>query len=219
MEVYEGIITFNDVAPIQGKTTSRFFGYIKMKDTEGDENSYSMVSFRSQVINQSVKLGKNGMQGMNVKVKGTFEMNNYNQQWQIKVEELFIKGMEQLGQELNHADTPIPQKPSNVPLPTNPTEKLVEHIPAFTSVMPLGPQSGPGSITGGYVASNPVSPTGPGPSGPSGPSGFVGGYVAQTTTQFPMQPSHPIQVSAMPQPLNTMIKMNNHMLPTAISAL
>jgi len=139
MDVYEGIITFNDVAPIQGKTTSRFFGYVKMKDTEGDENSYSLVSFRSQVINQSVALGKNGMQGKTAKIKGVFEMNSYNQQWQLKVEELFLVGMENLGAELNHAETPIPKKPSDVPLPTNPVAKLIEHIPenvCNTMVMP-----------------------------------------------------------------------------------
>ena len=105
MEIYQGKMRFNDTATNPGKNTKRFFGQIDMVDAEGDINTYQIVSFRSQVISQSENLGKNGMSGKTVKVKGEFSQNTYNgnTSWQLKIDELFIEGMESLADDIKQS--------------------------------------------------------------------------------------------------------------------
>ena len=159
LQVYQGKVKFNDTATNPGKGTKRFFGQIEMKDTEGDVNSYQMISFRSQVISQSENLGKNGMSGKNVKVKGVFEQNTYNgnTSWQLKVDELYIEGMETLAETIKEStEIQLPKKPSDVMHPTNPVAPLEEVIPNNSINMPGSVMPVPGAISGGYIY-NPVN--------------------------------------------------------------
>lgn len=188
METYQGKIKFNDTATNPGKNTKRFFGQIEMLDSEGDTNSYAMVSFRSQVISQSENLGKNGMSGKTAKVKGTFELNSYGgkEQWQLKIDELYIEGMENLAETIK-SDTTIqlPKKPSDVTIPTDPTAPLVENIPQ-NSIQNAGVMPMPGSAQGGFVY-NPATNAGPsaaptGGPGPASAGGFVYNQSANNTS-------------------------------------
>jgi len=199
---------FNDTATNEGKNTKRFFGQIDMVDAEGDINTYQIVSFRSQVISQSENLGKNGMSGKTVKVKGEFSQNTYNgnTSWQLKIDELFIEGMESLADDIKQStEIQMPKKPSDVTIPTNPVAPLVEHIPQTSStVMPgaaagyvYNPNLGGAPTNGGNASSSQSSGGGGGgyvyqpsaanvnnglPSG--GPSAVnAGGYVYKGPTQ------------------------------------
>ena len=152
MEIYNGKIKFNDTAT-NPKGSKRFFGLVEMIDAEGDTNSYQMISFRSQVVSQSENLGKNGMMGKEAKIKGVFEINSYNgkDSWQLKVEELYIIGMENLAEDIkNSTDLQLPAKPSNVSHPTNPVAPLVENIPTSNISGPSAVMPMPGN-SGGYV--------------------------------------------------------------------
>ena len=241
MEIYQGRIKFNDTATNPGKNTKRFFGQIEMVDAEGDTNSYGMVSFRSQVISQSENLGKNGMSGKTAKVKGTFELNSYGgrEQWQLKIDELYLEGMENLAETIK-ADTTIqlPKKPSDITIPTDPTAPLVENIPQ-NSIQNAGVMPMPGSTQGGFVYNPNVNGPIAAPSNlgaqTGGPSAALGGgYVYQPTqanthSGLPQAPvSMPGTVSQgfvynqtnqsthrVEKPINDMHKFNNIELPSA----
>lgn len=181
MEIYQGKIKFNDVATNPGKNTKRFFGQIDMVDAEGDINTYQIVSFRSQVISQSENLGKNGMSGKNVKVKGEFSQNTYNGNttWQLKIEELFIEGMESLADDIKQStDIQMPKKPSNVTIPTNPVAQLVENIPQTSSA--VMPGAAAGYVYNPNLGGAPSAPSAIPSGGPSSLGG--GGYVYQPST-------------------------------------
>ena len=214
MEVYSGKVRFNDTSTNPGKGTKRFFGQIEMVDAEGDINSYAMISFRSQVISQSENLGKNGMSGKTVKVKGVFEQNTYNgnTNWQIKIEELYIDGMENLAETIKaDATIQLPKKPSDITIPTNPTLPLVENIPQNSiqnyGVMPMpggGPSvGGPGAVTGGFVYNQSAAVVNSMPSA-GGPSAVSGGFIYNQTPQNTNNglPSAPLNPQALPDGLS-----------------
>lgn len=211
-QVYQGRVKFNDTATNPGKNTKRFFGQIDMTDTEGDINSYQMVSFRSQVISQSENLGKNGMSGRNVKVKGVFEQNTYNGKtnWQLKIDELYIEGMETLAETIKEStEILLPKKPSDITHPTNPVAPLVENIPTNVVNGPGGVMPMPGSVTGGFVYQGNV-PAMPGQGNMPGvqnlPGSVGGGFVYNPTNS-------PTTMQA--KPVREINKLNDHMLPNA----
>lgn len=215
MLVYQGRIKFNDTATNPGKGTKRFFGQIEMKDTEGDYNSYQMISFRSQVISQSENLGKNGMSGKNVKVKGIFEQNTYNGNttWQLKVDELYIEGMETLAETIKEStEIQLPKKPSDVMHPTNPTAPLVENIPANSINMPGGVMPVPGTVRGGFVYQGnvPTMPNQGNLPGQGMPGSVGGGFVYNSTNNPSITPQQAIQ-----KPVREINKMNDYELPNA----
>lgn len=243
-QVYQGKVKFNDTATNPGKNTKRFFGQIDMTDTEGDINSYQMVSFRSQVVSQSENLGKNGMSGKNVKVKGVFEQNTYNGKtnWQLKIDELYIEGMETLAETIKSStEIVLPKKPSDVTHPTNPVAPLVENVPTNSINNPGGVMPIPGSISGGFVYQG-----GPGlaesipGSVASMPGSVGGGFVYQGATPGPAAynnaPTAPVSLPGSvgggfvynsnpngqmtpTQPIQKQVreinKMNDHILPKA----
>ena len=179
-EEFVGEITYNVVNLVSNGTKKIFNAYILLKDLNGTLSSYKVVSFRSQVIYQSEKLGVSGIKGKVVKFKGKFKENVWNGQttFQLMAEEMFIEGMEHLAEEAKQADTTQPKAPAQslapagatlvhtpaavqvpvpavqVPVPTPVTMDTTLYPSAPTLVTPTAPNatqsSGPGHIPGGF---------------------------------------------------------------------
>ena len=154
------------------------------------------------------------MSGRTVKVKGVFEQNTYNgnTNWQLKIDELYIDGMENLAETIK-TDTTIqlPKKPSDITIPTNPTLPLVENIPQNSiqnyGVMPMpggGPSAGgPSAVTGGFIYNQSAAVVNSMPSA-GGPSAVSGGFIYNQTPQNTNNglPSAPLNHQALPDGLS-----------------
>lgn len=113
LQIYKGVMTYNKVYLVKNGTKKMFTGFIKMADEHGNENSYKMNSFRSQIIIQSEAIGERGMAGKNVEVHGEFKQNTWQGEtnWELMAEKIFIEGYEQLAIDAEAADYPMPTPP------------------------------------------------------------------------------------------------------------
>ena len=77
IQIFKGKITFNKNVLYANGTKKRFTGFILIMDEHGNQSSYKLNSFRSQVTIQGDVLGDNGMKGMTCLVHGVFKENNW----------------------------------------------------------------------------------------------------------------------------------------------
>ena len=124
-EIYKGVVTWNTIKLYANGSKKRFEGFIVIKDTNGNETSYKMVSFRSQVIIQGETLGEKGMSGKSCTAHGEFKENtwNGNTTWQFMCDKLILDGMEDLANQAEKAATPLPAVPAGT-LPSNPMQPM-----------------------------------------------------------------------------------------------
>ena len=124
-EIYRGTITWNTIKLYANGSKKRFEGFIVIKDTNSNETSYKMVSFRSQVIIQGETLGEKGMSGKSCVAHGEFKENTWNGEttWQFMCDKLILDGMEELADQAEKAATPLPAVPAGT-LPSNPMQPM-----------------------------------------------------------------------------------------------
>lgn len=199
IQVYEGVMLWNDTNFYANGKKKMSTGTITMVDTNGNPTDYRYVSFRSQVHIQSDAIGKNGMKGIKCQVHGYFEENTYKGEttMQIMVDKLFLEGYEQLAADAEAAGTPLPPVPAGT-LPNTPIQPMVSN----------GMPAAPGAVNAPQP--NIPTPTVPthtlpaGPSGPSGPAVVAGGYVMPMGTNVALQPIQAApQVPQVAQPVPT----------------
>jgi len=157
VQIYKGRITYSKTVIYQGNK-KRFTGYIQIQDEYGNLNSYKMVSFRSQVINQSDTLGENGMKNMNCLAHGTFKLNEWNGQsnYELMVEKIILEGMEHLSEQAQTQQQSMPSVPhGSLPIIGQPIESAYGQPQSYNEPnipqpqTPVnGPASGPAAGTG-----------------------------------------------------------------------
>ncbi len=166
---FVGRMTYNIVNLVKNGSKKMFNGFIVLKDVNGIESSYKVISFRTHVIYQSEVLGEKGMTGKIVKVLGTFKENTWNGEttFQLMAEKIYIEGMEQLATAAENSEKELPQSPGgtlgSAPVAA-PAGAIIQGQPAVQQSAPITPQA---------------------PQTPSAP-------VMQTTPQAPITPSAPV---------------------------
>jgi hypothetical protein len=155
LEIYRGIMTYNTIALYSNGTKKRFTGFIIVADEHGNETSYKINSFRSQVIIQSETLGERGMKGMHCTVHGNFKENTWNGEtkWELMAEKIILDGQEQLAADAEAAVRPMPTAPPGT-LPSSPgaspmvpqTATPIPVQPIYN--MPAAPAAIPGTVAG-----------------------------------------------------------------------
>lgn len=174
IQIYEGIITYNTVNLVKNGTKKIFNGFFRTTDGSGNQVSYKIISFRSQIIMQSEALGEKGMANKKAKIHGIFKQSTYNQAWELWAEEMWIEGYEALAEQAKAKSlaTSMPTPPPGVlpnfqnlnqPMPIQQTQAPVYDMPAPPPLVgpnnfiqqPIPqmqqPVAGPAPIAGGYV--------------------------------------------------------------------
>ena len=212
IQIFRGKMTYNCVKLYANGTKKRFEGFIILEDSNGNPESYKILSFRSQVYIQSETLGERGMAGKIVTAHGSFKENN----WQGKVthelvcEKIYIEGMDELAADAEASSLSLPAVPPGqlpgspvapiapmgapqpMQMPTAPTMNL----PGVQQAAPGQIQNvGPAPIAGAYVAPaehiqiQPVAPVSnqvPAPVA-NGPAPIAGAYIAPAAYTVPVQ--------------------------------
>ena len=199
---YRGKITFNKVELYANGAKKRFEGFVVMKDANGVESSYKMVSFRSQVTKQGEFFGDKGLTGKFATFHGNFSENEYKGKvtWQLMVDKMYVEGHEQLARDIEEASIKMPKAPGGQ-LPGSPmSTPTMPAMPTPTvPMMPAMPAMPTAPISPANIYSNPTVPNNIVPGVPetpeaynynynvdtgltevthvSGPSPIVGGYV------------------------------------------
>ena len=188
LDVFQGTMTYNTVSLYSNGTKKRFSGFIVIKDTNGNETSYKINSFRSQVSIQSEALGERGMAGMKATAHGYFKENTWNGEtkWELMCEKLYLEGYEQLAADAEAASTPMPAVPPGQ-LPGT------MHQPIAPVAQVPGPPPGPVPVaTPVMPAPLPTHGTMAPTSAVSGPAPIVGGYIHVETSAVPTPPLNPV---------------------------
>ena len=228
LDIFRGVMTFNTIALYKNGTRKRFTGFILIKDEYGNETSYKINSFRSQVIIQSEALGERGMKGMHCTAHGYFKENTWNGEtkWELMCDKLYLDGHEQLAADAEAAGAPMPQVPPGT-LPRSPNVDPMVAQPVYTPptgpapvIQPQAPApipgvslTGPAPIAGGTVlnASNfansmpaLATPT-PAMTAPVVPAPVVN---AANSIPAPTAPTAPAAVNVQTIPMQTVAPIN-----------
>ncbi len=208
LQEFTGTMNYNAVKLYSNGTKKMFNGFITLKDTNGQETSYKMVSFRSQVCYQSEALGERGMKGKLVSVHGVFKENTYQgkTEFQLMAEKIFIQGMEHLAIEADSAEQALPTAPggqlSNAPQAA-PMGAVIQGQQAPQNTAPQVQQAPQNYATAPQTPQAPQTPGAP-------------GIVAQTpqlnNNGMPMAPTTPTAPGQMMAPTvmdSTTIPQNN----------
>lgn len=201
LDIFQGTMTYNVVSLYSNGTKKRFSGFIVISDTNGNDTSYKINSFRSQVCIQSEALGERGMAGKKVTAHGYFKENTWNGKtsWELMCEKLYIDGMEQLAADAEASGTPMPAVPPGQ-LPGTMHQPIQPVQPAY--VQPTGPAPiatpvvpAPLPVYGvpvPTIVNAPVAPAG-------GPTPIPGAYIhVETAPVVPMAPVAAAPVYAAP---------------------
>ena len=131
IQVYQGIITANDVRLYKNGTKKMMVGRITIPNELGSTSSYKMVSFRSQVYIQSETLGQDRMANIRATVHGTFKENEWQGEISLNFicDKLYLDGYEQLAIDAEKSSMNLPAVPQGT-LPNQPIAPITNA--AFT---------------------------------------------------------------------------------------
>jgi len=231
IEIYQGKMTYNVVSLYSNGTKKRFSGFIVLIDGNGNEASYKINSFRSQVTIQSEALGERGMAGKSVTAHGYFKENTWNGQttMELMCEKLYIEGHEQLAVDAEASSMSLPAVPPGVlpgaPVaPIAPAGPVPSMMPTPPSALPAAPTTpgivaaGPAPIAGAYIHVDATPAAQPITHVQGGPAPMAGAYIhTEAAAQVPVVAPVVAPVATQPKPRKP--KANVPVPPTPIVAI